>query len=67
MDFNAFIEWAFLGVVTGGVYVLWQIKGSVEKLNIKIAVLVTEHTQAKETIDDHESRIRDLELNPKEG
>ena len=61
IKFSSFVEWAFLGVVSGGVYILWQMKESVSNLNTKIEVLITQHEQAKNKIDDHESRIRDLE------
>lgn len=61
MNFSSFIEWAFLAVVSGGVIVLWQMKESVSDLNAKISVLIAEHQQSKETIKDHESRIRSLE------
>lgn len=54
MDFNAFKDWAFLGVLSSGVYILWGIKSSVDELNIKIAVVVSR-------IDTHEKRIEKLE------
>jgi hypothetical protein len=54
MDFAAFKDWAFLGVLTGGVYILWQIKTSVDELNVKIAVVINR-------TDSHEKRIEKLE------
>lgn len=61
MQFGAFIEWAFLGLVGGGVAILWQMKESMNTLNEKISVLIYQHEQARQDIDDHETRIRDLE------
>ena len=62
MIFTEFMEWAFLGVVTGGVYILWQMKESLTNLNTKIKVLITQHEQSRKDIDDHEERIRSLEI-----
>lgn len=61
MQFANFMEWAFLGLTSGGVYILWQMKESMSQLNSKIEVLIEKHEQAREDIDDHESRIRYLE------
>lgn len=61
MDFSAFIQWAFLGLVGGGVTILWQMKESMNTLNNKIGVLITQHEQARKDLDDHEGRIRQLE------
>lgn len=61
IDFGKFVEWAFLGVVGGGVYILWQMKESIAHLNGKIDVILEKHNQAREDIDDHEARLRGLE------
>jgi len=61
MQFANFIEWAFLGVVSGGVYILWQMKESVSDLNTKIEVLIQQHEESRKDIDDHEDRLRELE------
>jgi pyrimidine operon attenuation protein/uracil phosphoribosyltransferase len=61
LTFSAFLEWAFLGVVTGGVYILWQMKESVNHLNSKIEVLIVQHEMARKDLDDHEIRLRELE------
>lgn len=61
LNFDKFKEWALLGLLSGGVFILWQMKSSVEELNIKIAVLIKEQELSKGEIDDHESRIRQLE------
>ena len=61
MDFPHFMEWSFLGLCSAGLVVLWQMKESVNILNAKIEVLIVQHTQAREDLDDHEVRLRDLE------
>lgn len=61
MDFSKFMEWGFLGLVSSGVYILWQMKESVSTLNGKIEVLIEKHEQAREDIKDHELRIRMIE------
>lgn len=61
MDFQGFEHWAFLGLVSGGVFILWQLKESVSNLNGKIEVLIIQHEQARLDLNDHEGRIRHLE------
>lgn len=61
MQFTAFIEWAFLGLVGGGVYILWQMKESMSDLNAKIEILIVKHELAEIKIRDHEDRLRELE------
>jgi hypothetical protein len=48
------MEWAFLGIVAGGVGILWKIYDSLNQLNVKIAVVITR-------MDSHEDRISKLE------
>lgn len=58
MDFIAFKDWAFLGILSGGIcagcYILWELKKSVDALNIQIAIII-------ERTDNHEKRIEKLE------
>lgn len=54
MDFLAFKDWTLLGLLTGGVYILWQLKASVDQLNVQIAVVI-------ERMNNHEKRIEKLE------
>lgn len=61
MEFSAFVQWGFLGLVGGGVTILWQMKESMNSLNEKIGILIVQHEQARKDLDDHEERIRDLE------
>jgi hypothetical protein len=54
MDFNEFKEWAFLGLLSGGVYILYTLKQAIDDLNIKMAVII-------EKTGNHERRIENLE------
>lgn len=54
MTFDQFIQWAFLGLLSGSVYILWQLKESVAELNTKIAVVI-------QRLDSHDQRIKFLE------
>lgn len=54
MDFAAFKDWALLGLLGGGVYILWQLKDAVSALNIQVAVII-------ERTSSHEKRIENLE------
>lgn len=58
MDFSAFKEWVFLGVVSSGVYILWQMKENMSQMNAKLEVLIVRHESAEQKIDDHETRLR---------
>lgn len=70
MAFSAFVEWAFLGFLSGVLFIFWdmknslsQMKESVIELNGKIVLLIEKDEQARVDIDDHEDRLRILENN----
>lgn len=68
LDFNIFMQWAFLGSITGLVWILWEIKKSVEKLNVKIAIIVERIENQQEKLSEHHERIARLEgINLKGG
>lgn len=54
MDFTAFKDWVFLGLLSGGVGILYSLKNGIEALNIKMAVII-------ERTSNHEKRIENLE------
>ncbi len=56
MDFAAFKDWVFLGLLSGGVWILYALKGSVDQLNVQIAVVI-------ERMNNHENRLDKLEEN----
>ena len=61
MEFSAFIQWAFLGVITGGVGILYQMKGSMNELNTKLAVFVERLEHHQEKLDKLEGRLDSME------
>lgn len=63
MTFAEFQQWAFLGIVTYGTYVLREMNKNMASLNEKVAVLMAGHEESGKKFDDHESRIRTLEQN----
>lgn len=62
MNFNQFIEWAFLGLMSGGVFILWRMNISISELNSKIGVILERTDRHENQLDKHDQRIRDLEL-----
>lgn len=61
MHFQSFVEWVFLGVLSGGVYILWLMSQSLSDLNTKIAILLEKQEQQGKILEDHEERIREGE------
>ena len=61
MDFNAFINWAFLGLLTGSVIILYGLKNSVDKLNERMAKVIEKMDWHERMLDRHDNRISDLE------
>lgn len=62
MQFTSFIEWAFLGVTSGGVFILWQMKENISSLNAKIEVVIVTLGHTENKVNDHEDRLRNLEI-----
>lgn len=65
VKWNSFVEWLFLGLLT---YFAWQINSNmsdlqkaVTQLNSQVVVMISDNSVAKETIKDHEVRIREIE------
>lgn len=63
--FEHFVQWAFYGLI---VYFSYDLRStlkkmgmSVEKLNIKIAVVIEQTESHKELLDKHDTRIYNLE------
>lgn len=49
------MQWSFLGIVSAGVGILYQMKGSMNDLNVKLAVFV-------ERLEHHQEKLERLEL-----
>lgn len=56
MIFTDFIQWAFLGVCSGGVVVLWQMKAELQDLKITLAKGLENH-EVRITIVEKDLRI----------
>lgn len=61
LSFDKFKEWALIGLLTGGVTILWDMNRNMAELNTKIAVIIRDQETSKAVNLDHEIRIRDLE------
>jgi hypothetical protein len=61
VDFVQFKEWVFLGVLSGGVLILWQMKEKIKQINYKLEVLLVVNTNTRESVKDHEIRLRKIE------
>ena len=55
MDFTAFMQWCFLGLVSAGVAILYRMKDSMNELNTKLAVFV-------ERLEHHQEKLERLEI-----
>lgn len=55
LNFSGFKDWILLGLLTIGVYILWDMKKSVESLNVSVAVVLERTTH-------HDSRINNIDL-----
>lgn len=65
IKWNRFVEWAFLALIS---YLAWSINTSISELqrgvadlNKQVVVLIQANSDSKESIRDHEYRIRNLE------
>ena len=55
------VELLIVPIVAYGVIILSDMRKTIDELNTRVAVLLTENSVAKDTIKDHELRIRVLE------
>lgn len=64
MNFGDFAQWAFYGLVGGsvvyGVSILAHLKGSIDLLNEKIAVVIEKTTWHEKMIKQNQDEINDL-------
>lgn len=61
ITFRDLVEFAFLPVLSAGVFVLWDLNKNVNSLNIQVGVLVAQTTSSKERLDSFEKRLEKLE------
>ncbi len=62
MDFTMFMQWAFLGIISGGVVAMFQLKNSVQQLNDRVLILVEKTIWHEKELEKHEMRISKLEV-----
>jgi len=61
MQFSDFMQWSFLGIVSGGVIILWQMKSSMNDLNTKIEVFVERLGHHQEKLESFGLRLNTIE------
>jgi len=61
MEFSGFMQWCFLGIVSAGVGILYQMKSSMNDLNIKLAVFVERFEHHQEKLERLETRFDKVE------
>lgn len=69
MDFQKFIEWAFMAILSGGVIwaasFLGKISQSINELNEKVAIILTRSDGHEKQISSLSERVHTLETHPK--
>lgn len=55
-------DWALLGLITVGVYLLYDMKKSVEVLNVQVAVVIEKASRSEQVLNQHDERLRLLEM-----
>jgi len=65
LNFSAFVDWCFLGVISGGigfaVFFMAKISSSIAKLNVRIAQLLERTDTHTRELDSQSERIAHLE------
>lgn len=61
MQFKDFKDWVLLGLITCGIYILWDMKKSVELLNTSVAIVIERSAWQEKLLNTHEERLRSLE------
>jgi len=67
VTFRDLIEFAILPLLSAAVFILWDMNGNINKLNIQVGVILAEREATNETLKDHELRLRILETNKPKG
>lgn len=65
MTFHRFKDWMLMGLLTCGIYILWNMKSSVDTLNVAVATIIEKSVWHEKQISQHDDRIRLLETKGK--
>lgn len=69
IKWDSFVEWAFLGLISFFAYQLnsniAELQKAINQLNTQVSLVISDNSVSRETIKDHEFRIRSLELGRK--
>jgi len=64
MQFNDFIYWAFLSVISGaavyGVGILTKLNDSIKKLNVTVAQMIVKHEYHDKEIEELKGDLKEL-------
>lgn len=58
LNFEAFVNWAFLGLLSGLVFVLFSINTNIQDLNTKMAVVISQVAIADSVQKQHEAWLQ---------
>ncbi len=61
MSFKDFKDWVMTGLLVCGIYILWDMKVSVEKLNVQVAVVLEKASQFEKYNDQQDRRLEKIE------
>lgn len=65
MQFNEFVTWGFLGILSGGlailIAILNEVKITVQSLSERLAILIEKTVWHEKALEKHEERIAKLE------
>jgi hypothetical protein len=61
MDFGQFVFWAFCGLLafigSGIIYVIWELKKSVDGLAVTVAVMIQKHDSLEDRVEKIEEKL----------
>ncbi len=60
-DFTAFKDWLLISMLGGlggmGIGILWKIFGSIQKLNLQVAVIIADAGGFNQKLNDHDMQL----------
>lgn len=65
MTFDQFRDWVFMGIssglASGLLYVLWQMKKTLDNLTVQVAVMIEKDKNHEKTFESHNKRLERIE------